>query len=47
LAAVLPESFESSLRSLCEAIFRRSRPADPDDWPRSVRLHALLEVFRC
>jgi hypothetical protein len=47
LAALLPESFESSLRSHFEAISRRSLLADPDEWPRPVRLHALLEVFRC
>ena len=47
LAALLPECFESSIRPILGAVARGSLPANPDDWLEPVRLHALLEVFRC
>lgn len=47
LSALLPESFESSIRPIIGARARGSLPANPDDWLGPVRLHALLEVFRC
>jgi hypothetical protein len=47
LAALLPESFEPSICPILGALTRGSLPANPDDWLRTVRLHALLQVFRC
>jgi hypothetical protein len=47
LSALLPESFELGIRPILGPLALGSLPTDPDDWLGPVRLHALLEVFRC
>lgn len=47
LAALLPEPFGASLIPFFEALSRVNLASEPDDWPRPVRLHILLAVFRC
>ena len=53
-AAFDASPFDSSLGSFVEHLLPRSnsfavgdRPADPDDWREPLRLHSLLQVYRC
>lgn len=47
LATPSPANFETSFRLLLEALSRARARVEPDDGPRPVRLHVLLEVHRC
>src|SRR3954471_9619126 len=47
LPALLPETFEANLSRFLGALSRGNLLSDPDDWLMPVRLHVLLEVFRC